>query len=76
METTVTLQEAESRLAQLIEELEPGKEVLILRDAVPVGKLVRLSRESPQPVPGRGRGKLIITAEDKEHLKDLAEYMP
>jgi GNAT superfamily N-acetyltransferase len=32
--------------------------------------------EKPRPVPGRGRGKLVIVSDDDEHLKDFEEYMP
>ena len=32
--------------------------------------------ETPRAVPGRGKGMLTIIAEDDDHLKDFAEYMP
>jgi hypothetical protein len=41
-----------------------------------VAQLTGLRLEQPRPVFGRGRGKLIILAEDDEHLKDFEEYMP
>jgi len=73
---SVTLEEARAHLEDLIGKLGPGEEVIIVRDAVPVGKLVGVCGGKPTPVPGRGKGKLIIVAEDDEHLKDFAEYMP
>jgi antitoxin (DNA-binding transcriptional repressor) of toxin-antitoxin stability system len=73
---TITLEEAQAHLPELIDRLAPGEEVTIIRDAVPVGKLVKAPAERPRPVPGGGQGKLIILADDDEHLKDFAEYMP
>ena len=73
---TVTLEEAQARLTELIDKLAPGEEVLITRNAQPVAKLVSQAGEKPQPVFGRGRGKILIVSEDEEHLKDFEEYMP
>ncbi|MCI0463156.1 MAG: type II toxin-antitoxin system prevent-host-death family antitoxin [Gemmataceae bacterium] len=73
---TVTLEEAQARLPELIAQLAPGEEVVITRNAQPVAKLVSPPREQPQPVFGRGRGKVVIVSEDEEHLKDFEDYMP
>ena len=73
---TVTLQEAQSHLAEIIDKLTPGEEVVIARDRQPVARLVGESLAKPHPVPGRCRGMLTIVAEDDEHLKDWAEYLP
>lgn len=72
----VTVEEAQAHLPELIDRVASGEQVTIVRDAVPVGKLVGVSVERPRPVAGRGRGKVVIVAEDDEHLKDFAEYMP
>ena len=40
-----------------------------------VAKLVAPPTETPTPVAGRGKGTLIIVAEDDEHLEDFKEYM-
>jgi antitoxin (DNA-binding transcriptional repressor) of toxin-antitoxin stability system len=73
---TITLEEAQARLPQLIEKLAPGEELVILRNAEPVAKLVGQAGEKPHPVFGRGRGKVVIVSEDDEHLKDFEDYMP
>ena len=73
---TVTLEEAQAQLPQLIEQLAPGQEVIITRGALPVAKLVSPPHATLQPIFGRGRGKVIIVAEDDEHLKDFEDYMP
>jgi prevent-host-death family protein len=73
---TVSIEEAQVKLSELINELAPGKEVVITRDSHPVAKLVGPSVGNVQPVFGRGKGKLVILADDDEHLKDFQDYMP
>ena len=72
---TATIEDVQARLPQILDALAPGEEVVIMRDVKPVG---RLSHDLPKGVPiaGRGKGMLIVRAEDDEHLKDFAEYMP
>jgi len=71
---TVTIEDAQAKLPQLIEELGLGEEIIITRNSQPVAKLV--SQPPPQPIFGRGKGKVLIVAEDEEHLKDFEDYMP
>ncbi len=73
---TVTLEEAQTKLPELIDKLVPGEEVVITRNEQPVAELIRLPVEKLHPVPGRCKGMLTILSEDDEHLKDWAEYMP
>jgi prevent-host-death family protein len=47
--STVTIQEAQARLPDLIHKLTPGEEVVITENNQPVAKLVS---EQPQPKPG------------------------
>jgi antitoxin (DNA-binding transcriptional repressor) of toxin-antitoxin stability system len=74
---TVTIEEAQQRLPELIASLLPGEEMMLTqRDAIVV-KLVPVEKPKLQPrQPGSARGMLTILAEDDEHLKDFAEYMP
>ncbi len=74
--TTITIEEAQAKLSQLIDQLAPGDELIITRNARPVAQLVGVSPEKPHPVPGRGRGKLVIVSEDDDHLKDFEDYIP
>jgi prevent-host-death family protein len=74
---TVTIEEAQAKLRELIDGLAPGEEVVITRNQRPVAKLVgqqRLVRKPRQP--GSAEGKLIILTEDDAHLEDFKEYMP
>ena len=72
---TITLEEAQSHLAEIIDKLPSGEEVVITRDNRPVARLVR-EKQPPRPRPGLGKGMLTIVSDDDEHLKDFAEYMP
>jgi prevent-host-death family protein len=75
--STVTIEEAQAKLPELVDKLAPGQELVITRNNEPVAKLVR---EALQPrgsrKPGSAKGKLVILAEDEEHLEDFKEYVP
>lgn len=73
---TITLEEAQSHLAAIVDKLMPGEEVVLTRHDKPVAKLIGTPEEKPRPLPGRGKGMLTIISDDDEHLKDFAEYMP
>jgi antitoxin (DNA-binding transcriptional repressor) of toxin-antitoxin stability system len=72
---TMPIEQVEGHLAEVIETLPPGEELLITRGNKPVAKLVGEDKEQPRPVFGRGKGMLTIISEDDEHLKDFAGYM-
>ena len=73
---TVTLEEAQRRLSELITTLIPGEELRITRDDWIIATLVRLPEPSQEPrKPGSAIGKLTIVSDDDEHLKDFEEYM-
>ncbi len=74
--SSVTIEDAQAHLIELIDKLSPGEEVVITRNDQPVAQLIGLASEQPQPVAGRCKGMLSIIAEDDEHLKDWAEYLP
>ena len=71
---TATVEDVQARLPEILDNLGPGREVVITREGKAVAKLVS---DLPWgvPIPGRAKGMLIINAEDDEHLKDFAEYM-
>jgi prevent-host-death family protein len=74
--STMTIEEAQAKLSEVIDKLAPGEEVLITRNAQPVAKLVGQQRPIRKPrQPGSAKGKLVILAEDDEHLKDFKDYM-
>jgi antitoxin (DNA-binding transcriptional repressor) of toxin-antitoxin stability system len=77
MSATVTVEEAQAKLAELIGTLNPGEEIVITRDEAPVAKLVgQRSSERKRRIPGNCKGMISLAVEDDEHLKDFEEYMP
>ena len=77
MSTTITLEEAQSKLGELVRTLALGDEIVITQDQEPVAKLVgQRPSERKQPIPGNCKGMITLAVEDDEHLKDFAEYMP
>jgi len=79
---TLTVEEAQTRLPELVRNLLPGDEVAITADERTVARLVGpVATTSPptdwqRPGPGLLKGMLTIVSEDDDHLKDFAEYMP
>jgi antitoxin (DNA-binding transcriptional repressor) of toxin-antitoxin stability system len=75
--TTVSIQEADAPLAELIHKLRPGDEISITENDQPVAKLVAQAPAARQPRRrGSAKGSLVIHAEDQEHLDDFRDYMP
>jgi antitoxin (DNA-binding transcriptional repressor) of toxin-antitoxin stability system len=77
MTPSISIEEAQTKLPDIIDKLGPGEEVVITKDDQPVAKLVSqqtAARRSRQP--GSAKGMLVINVEDEEHLEDLKEYMP
>lgn len=77
MSATITVEEAQANLKELIYQLAPGEEVVITENKRPIARLVGeqpLKRKPRQA--GRCKGMITLLVEDDEHLKDFAEYMP
>jgi antitoxin (DNA-binding transcriptional repressor) of toxin-antitoxin stability system len=76
--TSVTIEEAQAKLKELIHQMSPGEELIITENRHTVAKLVSEPALKPRlrPGPGLGKGMLTIVSEDDEHLADFAEYMP
>jgi antitoxin (DNA-binding transcriptional repressor) of toxin-antitoxin stability system len=72
---TMPIEQADGHLAEIIEKLPPGEEIVLTRDNRPVARLVG-EKKHPRPGPGLGKGMFTIVSDDDEHLKDFAEYMP
>ena len=77
MSITITLEEAQAKLKDLVHQLEPGDEIIITENQQTVAKLVSENPQQRQPrVPGLGKGMITPLVEDDEHLKDFVESMP
>jgi antitoxin (DNA-binding transcriptional repressor) of toxin-antitoxin stability system len=79
MATEVSVQEAESQLAQLIARVEAGEEIFICREAKPVVRLSAVPAASQPPaarpprVLGRFRGQIWIAEDFNELPEELLD---
>lgn len=73
---TVTIEEAQAKLPELIDQLLPGEEMLITRDHCTVARLVvEVPATLQQRQPGSAKGQLVILVEDNEHLEDFEDHL-
>jgi len=75
---TLTIEEVQARLPELIHNLSLGDEVVIIENNQPVAKLVSESpkpRAGLRPPPGLGKGFITIVSDDEDYLQDFQEYM-
>jgi prevent-host-death family protein len=76
--TTITIEEAQTRLSELIHRLNPGEEVVITEGDRPVARLVpATSPPEPRKVPRLGtlRGTVLSMDHFDDPLEDFEEYM-
>ncbi len=74
--STITLQEAQARLSDLIHHLAPGDEVVITENNTPVATLARAEKDQQWPCKaGSARGKIRIAPDFDEPLEEFKEYM-
>lgn len=73
----VSLEDAQAKLGQLIEQLHPGEEIIITRDDRPVARLIVEAKASQQPRQlGALKGSVLYMAPDFDApLEDFKEYM-
>ncbi len=78
MPATITVEEAQARLKELIERLAPGEEIVITENERAVARLVAERPAGvPRPAPGLGQGSILYMAADfdepLEEFKDSVE---
>ena len=84
--TTVTIEEAQAKLPELIEHLQPGEEITITDHGEALAQVKKAGQASwpsrprtakpPRPGPGLGKGMITFIAPDFDApLEDLKEYM-
>ncbi len=76
MTITVSIDQAQAKLAEIIASLAPGDEVVITRDRQPVARLVILPKPPQRRQPWRCKGMITLVVEDDEHLEGFQQYMP
>jgi antitoxin (DNA-binding transcriptional repressor) of toxin-antitoxin stability system len=76
--STVTIEEAQAHLPELIEQLHSGGEILILRDQKPIAKLTVQPPTNQVPrQPGTLKDTVLYMAPDfNAPLDEFKEYMP
>lgn len=72
MSATISIDEAQANLRDLIHHLAPGDEVLITENQLPVAKLVSQSKSKKRREPGLCKGMITLLVEDDEHLEAFA----
>ena len=74
---TITIQEAQAQLPELIHRLAPGDEVVIVENDEPVAKLARTQSKGLWPCKaGSAKGTVHWMAPDfDEPLEEFKEYM-
>ncbi|MBV8609682.1 MAG: DUF2281 domain-containing protein [Singulisphaera sp.] len=73
---TVTIQEAQSKLTELIHRLSPGEEVVITENDQPVARLVATIPSRPIRKLGTLKGTVLYMAPDFDApLEEFKEYM-
>jgi antitoxin (DNA-binding transcriptional repressor) of toxin-antitoxin stability system len=74
--STISLQEAQANLGDLISRLTPGEEVLIAEQGQPLAKLVRSQRTTWPCKAGSAKQQILWIAPDFDApLDDFKEYM-
>lgn len=75
---TVTIEEVQTKLKELICQMTPGEELMITDNLQTVAKRVcqPVPKSRFRPGPGLGKGMISIAAVDDEHLQDFEEFMP
>jgi prevent-host-death family protein len=74
--TTFSIHHAQKNLSQLIQKAAAGEEVIIVRGAKPVARLVAFCEAGLERVPGSLNGKLIVGPKFFEPLPEsqLAQW--
>jgi antitoxin (DNA-binding transcriptional repressor) of toxin-antitoxin stability system len=74
--TTVTLQDAQTRLPQLLQQLQLGEALIITEQGQAVAEVKKTGRTSwPCKAGSAPAGKIRIAADFDEPLEDFKEYM-
>ena len=77
MSATVTLEEAQARLSDIVHKLGKGEEIAILEGQEVVARIVGERPPARKPrEPGNCKGMITLLVEDDEHLKHFEDYMP
>jgi antitoxin (DNA-binding transcriptional repressor) of toxin-antitoxin stability system len=71
----ITVDEAQARLPQLLEQLQPGEEITITEHGQPLALVKKVERGSWPCQAGSARGKIRMAPDFDAPLDDFKEYM-
>lgn len=76
MSITVTLEEAQAKLKELVQQLAPGDEIIITEQDVTIARLRgETERPMPRPAPGLGKGNILFMSDDFDGpLDEMSGY--
>jgi antitoxin (DNA-binding transcriptional repressor) of toxin-antitoxin stability system len=74
--SSVTIEEAQARLPQLLEQLQPGEEMIITDHGQPLAQVKKAERTSWPCKAGTAKDKILWIAPDFDApLEEFKEYM-
>jgi prevent-host-death family protein len=74
--TTMTIEEAQAKLGELIEHLQPGEEITITDHGQPLAQVKKAERTSWPCQAGTAKDRILWIAPDFDApLQDFKEYM-
>jgi antitoxin (DNA-binding transcriptional repressor) of toxin-antitoxin stability system len=73
--SSVTLEEAQARLPQLLAQLQPGEELIITDRGQPLARVEKAERTSWPCKAGSAKGKIHMAADFDAPLDEFKEYM-
>ena len=73
---SLTVEEAASRLSQMVDAAREDEEIVLTRNDLPIAKMVLVPLAHPHPKRGSAKGMNIYIAEDFDApLDEFKEYM-
>ena len=74
--TTITIEEAQAKLPEIIEHLQPGEEITITDHGEPLAQVKKVPRQSWPCQAGTAKDQILWIAPDFDApLEDFKEYM-
>lgn len=74
--SALTLEEAQSRLKEIIATLSPGEQITIVQDNQPIATLTRaVPKSRPRKAGGYRKAEFWMAPDFDEPLEDFKEYM-
>jgi antitoxin (DNA-binding transcriptional repressor) of toxin-antitoxin stability system len=74
--TTVTLKEAQAKLSEIIQHLQPGEEITIFDRGEPLAQVKKIERQTWPCQAGTAKSQILWIAPDfNAPLEDFKEYM-